>query len=328
MKAIIHTRFGPPDVMHLAEVEKPLPKDNQVCVKAFASTVNSGDVKMRSFKNIPWTMALLARPMFGFRTPRQPILGLDFAGEVDCVGSNVTQFKAGDKVFGMTDMNMGANAEYVCVSGTGTIAHLPEGHSYQEMAATTFGALTALHFLKAGKIAKGDNVLINGASGAVGVAAIQIAKHFGATVTGICSTKNMELVQSLGADHVIDYTKQDIMQCNQPYDLIFDTMGKFTFGKAKRILKPNGRYLQAVFAIRHLFQMLLVNVLSQRKMICTVAGDSLEDLRTLKSLIENKQYKAVIDRTYPLEETAKAHAYVDQGHKVGSVVIVIDGHEN
>lgn len=191
-----------------------------------------------------------------------------------------------------------------------------------------FGALTALHFLKAGKIAKGDNVLINGASGAVGIAAVQIAKHFGATVTGICSTKNIDLVQSLGADHVLDYTKEDILQCDQPYDLIFDTVGKFTFTKAKRILKPNGRYLQTVFAIRHLFQMLLVNLLGQRKMICTVAGDSLENLQTLKTLIEKHQYKPIIDRTYPLHETAKAHTYVDTGHKVGSVIIVIDGHDD
>lgn len=321
MKAITHTRFGSADVLTLSQVDTPVPGDGDVLVNVHASTVTSGDVKVRGFEGVPWTMVLLARPMFGFRTPRQPILGSEFAGVVAAVGKDVTTFKPGDRVFGMLGMKLGANAEYVCIPAKNAIAHMPAGRSFTEMASMPFGALTALHFLTVGKIAAGDHVLINGASGAVGVAAIQIAKHVGATVTSVCSSKNVDLVMSLGADHVIDYTQQDVTQTSQTYDIIFDTVGKITFGQAKRMLKPNGRYLQAVFAIRHLFQMMFVNMTGNRKMICTVAPESPTHLQALKQLVEDGQYKAVIDRVYPLEQTADAHRYVDGGHKVGSVVI-------
>jgi NADPH:quinone reductase-like Zn-dependent oxidoreductase len=323
MKAITHTRCGSPDVLHLDDVPMPLPRPNEVRVKVHASTVTSGDVKMRSFEDIPWTMALLARPIFGFFKPKQPILGVEFAGEIDTVGKDVSSFTIGEKVFGITGMQSGTNAQFVCVPADRAIVTMPENQSFTDMAAIPFGALTAMHFLKVGKIKQGDHVLVYGASGAVGVAAIQVAKHFGATVTGVCSTKNLELVESLGADHVIDYTQQDYLQSNQTYDILFDTVGKTTFGKAKRILTPDGRYLQTVFAIRHLFQMGLANLLTQRKIVCTVSADGRDDLLAIKAMIEAGIYKPVIDRVYPLEEAAEAHRYVDDGHKVGSVVLTI-----
>lgn len=324
MKAIRYTRFGQPDVLHLAEIDKPVPASNQVLIKVHASTVNSGDCKLRSFKDIPWTIAIPSRFVFGFRTPKKPILGGDFAGEVEAVGDQVTKWKPGDKVFGFTGMCFGAYAQYLCVSADGAIAPMPENQSYQEMAAIPFGVLTGMHFLKAGKIAAGENVMIYGASGAVGVAAIQLAKHFGATVTGVCSTKHVQLVRALGADHVIDYTQQDYLQSQTKYDMVFDTVGKTTFSKCKRILNPNGRYLQTVFAIRHLLLMLCVNLTSSRKIICSISPDNADDLLYVKKLVEDGQYNPVIDRTYPLEQTAQAHRYVDEGHKTGSVVLTVD----
>ncbi len=323
MKAITHTRFGSPDVLHLEDIPTPDPTPNQVRVKIHASTVTSGDVKMRSFENIPWTMALLARPMFGFFKPKQPILGVAFAGEIDALGKDVDSFTIGQRVFGITGMKMGTNAQFICVPATSTITTMPENLSFNDAAAIPFGSLTAMHFLKTGKITQGDHVLVYGASGAVGVAAIQIAKNLGATVTGVCSTKNMQLVQSLGADHVIDYTQADFTQSSQMYDIVFDTVGKTTFSKSKRVLAHNGRYLLTAFAIRHLFQMGLVNLLTQRRMVCTVSADSRDHLQEVKAMIEAGTYCAVIDRCYPLEETAEAHRYVDGGHKVGSVVLTI-----
>ncbi|MFG0249485.1 MAG: NAD(P)-dependent alcohol dehydrogenase [Phycisphaeraceae bacterium JB051] len=323
MKAITHTRFGSPDVLHLVDIPTPEPTADQVRVKIHASTVTSGDVKMRGFENIPWTMALLARPMFGFFKPRQPILGVSYAGEIDAVGQDVDSFTVGQRVFGITGMNMGTNAQFICVPAGSSISNMPENLPLNEAAAIPFGSLTAMHFLKAGKIKQGDYVLIYGASGAVGVAAIQIAKNLGATVTGVCSTKNLQRVQSLGADHVIDYTQTDFTQSSQAYDIVFDTVGKTTFGKTKRVLAANGRYLLTAFAIRHLFQMGLVNLLSKRRMVCSVSADSRDDLQQIKAMIEAGTYRAVIDRCYPLEDTAEAHRYVDGGHKVGSVVLTV-----
>jgi len=326
MKAIIYTKYGPPDVLLLNEVAKPTPKDNEVLIRVHATTVTTGDVNARGFVFVPPGFRLLARLMFGLRRPKKTILGTEFAGEIEAAGKDVTLFKAGDQVFGIDGSGLGAYAEYKCLYEAGALAIKPANMTYEEAAAVPNGALTALFFLRdKGNIQSGQKVLINGASGSVGTAAVQLARYFGAEVTGVCSTTNLELVKSLGADKVIDYTREDFSKRDETYDIIFDTVGKTSFSACKNLLKEKGLYLAGAGGLREFGQILWTSITGGKKVI---AGGGLESERKenlifLKELIEAGKMKAVIDRRYPLEQMVEAHRYVDKGHKRGNVVITV-----
>lgn len=326
MKAVICTKYGPPAVLELRDVEKPTPRDNEVLIKIFATTVTSGDMRMRSFKvpPLPW---LPFRLILGLRGPRKKILGTDLAGEIEAAGKDVTLFKKGDRVFGSTG-GFGAHAGYVCLSEDAVLTTKPDNISYEEAAPVFFGGHTALHFLRKGNIQDGQKVLIYGASGAIGTFAVQLAKYFGAEVTGVCSTANLELVRSLGADKVIDYTREDFTRSSETYDIIFDTVGKSPFSGCVGSLKKKGVYLRAVhMTLSPIVRGLWTNLTGSKKVIGGVAGEYKEDLIFLKELVETGKIKPFIDRRYPLEQIAEAHRYVETGHKKGNVVITV-GHNN
>jgi NADPH:quinone reductase-like Zn-dependent oxidoreductase len=335
MKAIVYTKYGPPAVLQLKEVEKPAPKDNEILIRIYATPVNYGDITVRNFRKIsprkfsmPFLFWFFAKISFGFSKPRINILGSEFAGEIEAVGEDVKLFRKGDQVFGYRGMSMGANVEYLCMPEDGCVALKPANMTYEEAAAVPYGAITALNLLRKVNIQSGQKVLINGASGGIGSAAVQLARsHFGAEVSGVCSTPRLELVKSLGADKVIDYTKEDFTQSGETYDLIFDILGKSSFSRCKSSLKQNGRYLLASFKMRQLFQMLRTKIIGSKKVICALSPEKAEDLIFIKELIEAGKIKSVIDRRYPLEETAEAHRYVETGYKKGSVVITVE-HNN
>jgi NADPH:quinone reductase-like Zn-dependent oxidoreductase len=323
MKAIVATKYGPPEVLQLIEVAKPTPKDNEILVKVRATTVNVGDSRMRSF-TVPPMFWLPGRIALGFRKPRNPIFGMELAGVVEAVGKDVKWFKAGDQVFASTfKAKFGAHAEYKCLPADGAVVTKPNNTTYEEAATLPIGAITALYFLKKGNIQSGTKVLINGASGSVGTFAVQLAKYYGAEVTGVCSTANIELVKSLGSDKIIDYTQADFTKNGETYDIIFDAVGKTTFPQCKSSLKSKGYYLHTVM-LGSGIKGLWYSMTTDMKVIGGTAATRREELEFLKELIETGQLKPVIDRCYPLEQFVEAHRYVDQGHKKGNVVITFE----
>jgi NADPH:quinone reductase-like Zn-dependent oxidoreductase len=330
MKAIVYTEYGSPDVLQLKEVEKPTPKDNEILIRIRATSVNIGDIWARNFKamsprkfSMPLLFWLPACMYFGFTKPKINILGSEFAGEIEAVGKDVKLFNVGDPVFGYRGQSMGANSEYLCMAEHGLVAIKPANMKYEEAAAVPYGALTALNLLRKVNIQRGQKVLINGASGGIGSAAVQLAKYFGAEVTGVCATPRLGFVKALGADHVIDYTKEDFTQNGETYDLIFDIMGKSSFSQCKHSLKQNGRYLLASFKMMQLFQMLWTSLIGDKKVICALSSENPKDLLFIKELVEAGKIISIIDRCYPWEQIAEAHGYLEAGHKKGNVVISI-----
>lgn len=306
MKAIVATQYGGPEVLQLKEIEKPTPKANEILIKVHATTVTAADFRMRSF-TVPAPLWIPARLALGITKPRQPIFGSELSGVVEAIGKDVTRFKVGDHVFASTlTENFGGYAEYKCLPEKAMMAIKPNNVTYEEAAAMPIGATTALRLLRKGNIQRGQKVMIYGASGSVGTYAIQLAKYFGAEVTGVCSTSNLELVKSLGADHVIDYTKEDFSATEERYDVIFDTMGKFPKSQYSQVLAPNGTFVS---------------------MAKLDSKESMDNLIFIKELIEKGEIKAVIDRCYTLEDMVEAHRYVDAGRKKGNVVITV-GNKN
>jgi 2-desacetyl-2-hydroxyethyl bacteriochlorophyllide A dehydrogenase len=328
MKAIVFTKYGPPDVLHLKIIPKPAPKENEILVRVYATPVNYGDLTARNFAhsqfNMPALLYLPARLTFGWNKPKTNILGSELAGEVEAVGSAVTRFRSGDQVFAYVGMKMGAYAEYICIPETGMVALKPANLTYAEAATLPYGAVMASSLLRKAHLQPGHKVLIHGASGGIGSMAVQLAKHMGAEVTGVCSTPRLDFVHSLGADQVIDYTQEDFTQNGETYDLIFDILGKSSFKRLKRSLTPNGVYLLASYKMKAVLQMLSTALTrSGRKVICAFAEEKVEDLVAIKELAEAGQIKAIIDRCFPLEQAAEAHRYVEAGGKMGPVVITI-----
>lgn len=327
MKAIVYTKYGPPEVLHLQEVEKPAPKDNEVLIKVHATTVTPSECLMRSGDSFA------GRIILGLRKPskKYQILGLELAGEIEAVGKDVKRFRKGDQVFGFTGFEPGAYAEYKCMPETGSLLIKPANLTYEEAVTVVDGATTALFFLKdKAHLQSGQKVLIYGASGSIGTFAIQLAKYFGAEVTGVCSTANLELVKSLGADRVIDYTKEDFTKSAETYDIIFDTVGKSSFSQCKGSLKKNGRYLVTVMGLAPVVQTLWTGVTgglpgrqTGKKVIFAMSIEKTEALIFLKELIEAGKIKPAIDRCFPLEQIAEAHRYVEKEHKKGNVAITV-----
>tara|TARA_B100000768_G_scaffold181012_1_gene202547 strand:+ start:39 stop:1001 length:963 start_codon:yes stop_codon:yes gene_type:complete len=316
MKAIGWTAYGEPDVLKLIDVEKPTPQNNEVLIRIYASTVTTGDCRLRALK-VPFGMRFLTRLAFGVIKPRNLIPGMDFSGEIESVGNKVSKFKEGDRVFGTTGMKMGAHAEYTCIEEDNAIVQIPDSLSYKNAVSLIFGGLTAIHFLRDKvKVKKGDRVLINGASGAVGTAAIQVAKYYGADVTGICSSKNHVLAKSLGADNMIDYTKEKFYKNGKSYDVILDTVGNLSFITCKKSITKSGKAVLINTGFGPILQSL-----TNRKLVCGVAGESKESLNFLIELVNSRKLTPVIDSAYPLEKAAEAHRYVDDGHKKGNVIL-------
>lgn len=322
MKAIVYEKYGPPEVLHLANVETPTPQDYEVLIKVHATSVTKYDCWMRSC-TAPPGFNLLMRIASG-RTPKQPILGTELSGEIESVGKNVTRFKVGDAVYGYPGMKLGAYAEYICLPEEGVVLK-PTNTSFEEAAAVLQGAMTAWFFLSKANIQPGQKVLIFGASGGVGGYAVQLAKHyFKADVTGVCSTRKMEYVKSLGADHVIDYTREDFTKNGHVYDVVFDTVGKTSVARTKKSIKPSGWYLLTTFGLPMLIQLMLPSRKSELNLEYGTLAETTDDLLWFKELIETGVIKPTIDRTFPLERAAEAHRYVEAGQKMGNVILSIN----
>jgi NADPH:quinone reductase-like Zn-dependent oxidoreductase len=317
MRAVVHDRYGPPDVLHLEEVERPVPGRGQVLVRVRATTVNRTDCHRRAAEPFLW------RLIAGLRRPRRRILGSELAGEVASVGPEVTEFAVGDEVFGLSPWDLGAHAEFVCMPAGGLVVHKPGGVSFAEAAAVCDGGLNALSALRRAGMRKGQRILIYGASGSIGTAAVQLARHFGADVTGVCNTKNVETVRSLGADQVIDYTEEDFTKDGHSYDVIYDAVGKHSFQRCKGSLTPGGIYL-ATDGFRNIARSLLTSRTRRKRVVFPMGQHAKKDVLFLKQLIEAGDYRAVIDRRYPLDQAAQAARYVETQQKTGNVVLVVD----
>jgi NADPH:quinone reductase-like Zn-dependent oxidoreductase len=316
MKAIEWTKYGPPDVLKLKEVEKPVPQDNEVLIRIYATTVIAGDCELRGLQ-FPLLLRFLMRMGLGFRRPRKNTLGQELAGKIESVGKEVKLFRKDDQIFANIGIKLGCYAEYICLPEDGVLAIKPANMTYEEVAAVPFGGLEALAYLRKGNIQSGQKVLLCGASGTVGTFAIQLAKYYGAEVTAVGNPTSLEVMTSLGADHVIDYTKEDFTKSGETYDVIFDIVGKSSFSSIKRLLKKNGFYLLSNLRISHLVRRKRASM----KLIFGALSEGTEDLIFLKDLIEAGKIKSVIDRRFPFEQIVKAHKYVDTGKKTGNVVI-------
>jgi NADPH:quinone reductase-like Zn-dependent oxidoreductase len=324
MKAVVHDRYGPPNVLRLDEVERPVPKDDEILVRIHATTVNRTDCHLRAADPFLW------RFFAGLRRPKWRILGSELAGEVEAVGAAVTQFEVGDHVFGAKaylSEGFGAHAEFASIRESGALAHKPAGMSFEEAAAVCDGALSALDCLRRADLHKGRSILVYGASGSIGTAAVQLTKHFGADVTGVCNTKNVELVRALGADRVIDYLQEDFTKGGETYDVIFDAVGKHSFRRCRHSLKPGGIYLATDLGfLWHVPVLaLLTRRIGDKRVTLPVPKYTTKDVLFLKELIEAGKYRAVIDRHYPLEDVVEATKYVETGQKTGNVVLTVDG---
>lgn len=326
MKAIVWTAYGPPEVLQLREVPKPVPKDDEVLIRIHATTVTAGDCQFRALK-VPLLFRVLMRMLVGFRKPKRiTILGQELAGKVEAIGERVTRFKLGDPVFALTGFDLGAYAEYICLPearGGGVLARKPDNMTYAEAAAVPLGSLEALSFLRRGSVREGDHVLINGAGGSIGTFAVQLAKYFGAKVTAVDSAQKLEMLTSIGADQVIDYTRQDFTRNGRTYDVIFDVVGKSPYSRSLRSLKRNGRYLLANPRPFQKIRGRWTSRRSDRTVVSGMASRAPENLVFVRELIEAGKLKSVIDRRYPFERTAEAHRYVETGQKKGNVVIAV-----
>lgn len=330
MKAVVATEYGSADVMQLKTVEKPTAKAGEILIKNHATYVGFGDVMARNFKNVkphefnmPAIFYWLSFLEFGFSKPKRQILGGAVSGIVESVGEGVTDYKAGDGVYAYLGSNFGGNAEYVAVAEKSTVAHKPANMTHEESAVIPYGFVMAYNLLKKMNIQAGQKVLINGASGSIGSAALQLAKHYGAEVTGVCGTKRVAMVKALGADHVIDYTKTDFTQTGEKYDIIFDILGKCSFGKAKKALKADGRIYYASFKMKQVWQMLISSRFGRKKAICILAGGAQNDLVVARELTEKGKIKVIIDRCFPLAQAADAHRYFEGGNKTADIVVTV-----
>ena len=323
MKAVIYTKYGSPDVLQIKEVDKPIPKDNEVLIKVYATTVNRTDCATIRAK--PFFMRLVT----GLITPNKQIPGTDFAGKIEAIGKDVTSFKVGDKVFGFDDEGLSSHTQYLTLGEDEALATIPENCNYEQAAASIEGAHYAYNFINKVKIESAQKVLVNGATGAIGSAAVQLLKVFDADVTAVCNSKNLELVKSLGADRVIEYEKADFTQQNQKYDYIFDTVGKSSFGKCKPLLKPGGAYISSELGwmYQNLFLALITPILGNKKVVFPVPTDIKGSVLLIKKLMEQGKFKPIIDREYPLEQIADAYRYVETGQKTGNVVITLEQHQ-
>jgi NADPH:quinone reductase-like Zn-dependent oxidoreductase len=323
MRAFVYRRYGGPDVVELAEVPKPVPRDNEVLVRIHATTVTSGDWRVRTL-HVPTGLGLVARLAIGFTRPRQPIMGSEMAGTIESVGKHVTRFRVGDEVFGFPGGAMGCHAQYRTMPEDGRIARKPANLSFEEAASLPFGASTSLHYLRKAKIKAGDAVLVIGASGGVGSAMVQLAKHFGAQVTGVTSTNNLALVASLGADRVIDYTREDFTARGETYDIVVDTVGKTPVARCMRILKDKGRLLAVAAGLPEMLASVWAPLTGSRRVIAGPAEERAGDIPEIAALAEAGALKPVIDRRYRFAQTPEAHAYVETGRKRGSVVVSVE----
>lgn len=319
MKAIVYSRYGPPAVAQLREVAKPVPKADEILVKVYASTVNRTDSGFRSAEYV------ISRFWTGLFRPKYPILGSEFAGMVEEIGDRVTSFQVGDSVFGFNDSTFGGHGEYLTIAAEDAVTHKPQNLDFAEAAALTEGAHYALVDIRAAKVKSGQHVLVNGATGAIGSAAVQLLKHFGAVVTAVCGTKNVDLVKSLGADTVMDYQKQDFTQTNDRYDFIFDAVGKSSFGQCKPLLKPKGIYISTELGKNgeNIFLALFTPLFRGRRLLFPLPTISKEDVEFLKDLAEKGIFNPVIDRTYALDEIVEAYTYVETGQKIGNVILKV-----
>jgi NADPH:quinone reductase-like Zn-dependent oxidoreductase len=320
MKAAVHTSYGPPDVVRIAEVEKPTAKDHEVLVKVHATTVNRTDCGFRAGK------PFFVRFLTGLIRPKVTVLGYEFAGEVEAVGSGVTSFVVGDRVFGFTGSRFGAHAEYLAIAEDGSLATMPTNLTYEEAAASTEGSHYALSMIRKAKIRRGQDVLVHGATGAIGSAAIQLLKSLGAEVTAVCDTKNVELVRGLGADRVIDYTAEDFTRDTQTYDVVLDAVGKSSFGRCKRLLQPRGIYLSSDLGplAQNPILALITPLFGGKRVMFPIPRDDQEMARYFKGLLESGEFRPVIDRRYRLDQIVEAYTYVETGQKIGNVVISVD----